>query len=266
MYLVSARRNNIVVIEIILIISTTLSLSTFAFSFTQRTHTHTFNTKTALIPIRQRHLQKADRYRNERSIILKNKGALRCYSSLLVLKLSSSANPSSLFEFEEENNSDNEECWMIPPTNNIVECFLPTPRPEIEFNEVVNICLTSLQQNNEPYVNAGLEVCFNFSSDRTRAAFGGGGDKLVKFIEYAQNPTFGCMIGLKEWDVLSVGPEIAGTNIRGAMRTVLTNVLPMEGREKRFLWTLQKERRPPRAGCWLIHELLFVDMAFELTE
>jgi hypothetical protein len=31
------------------------------------------------------------------------------------------------------------------------------------------------------------------------------------------------------------------------------------------LWTLQQERRPPRQGCWLIHEVLYVKNAFELT-
>jgi len=79
---------------------------------------------------------------------------------------------------------------------------------------------------------------------------------------------------------------INGTVTRGAMQTVL-----MEAREagaaatsveknedddeedgdedkhggRKFLWTLQKERRPPRQGCWIIHEVLYVKNAFQQT-
>jgi len=93
-----------------------------------------------------------------------------------------------------------------------------------------------------------------------------GGD-LSNFIKYAQNPTFGSMIGLNEWSILSIGPEIVGTPTRGAMRTVLTNVISNKvgEREKQFLWTLQKERRPPNTGCWLIHEVLFMENAYQMT-
>ena len=30
-----------------------------------------------------------------------------------------------------------------------------------------------------------------------------------------------------------------------------------------FLWTLQQERRPPQAGCWLVASVLAVDKAYE---
>jgi len=110
----------------------------------------------------------------------------------------------------------------------------------------------------------GLEVSFNFSSDRCRSAYGG---SLQGFISYAANPTFGCMVNCREWSILSIGPEIAGTQVRGAMKTVLILVQPSSDKiaPRRFLWTLQKERRPPRQGCWLVHECLFVDNAYDMT-
>lgn len=91
---------------------------------------------------------------------------------------------------------------------------------------------------------------------------------MNNFIIFANNPTFGAMVNLKEWSILSIGPEIAGTNTRGAMRTVLTSVISTKNgvdKERKFLWTLQKERRPPKAGYWLIQEVLFVDNAFHIT-
>lgn len=36
--------------------------------------------------------------------------------------------------------------------------------------------------------------------------------------------------------------------------------------KRRFLWTLQKEVRPPRQDCWLVHEVLFTKNAFHQTE
>mmetsp|Transcript_18525 Transcript_18525/g.53413 ORF Transcript_18525/g.53413 Transcript_18525/m.53413 type:complete len:212 (-) Transcript_18525:295-930(-) len=139
---------------------------------------------------------------------------------------------------------------------------LPCPYPELNAENVVQLCMDNLLSNDEPRANAGLEVCFNFSSDQCRAALGG---SLEKFIQYASNPTFGSMVGAKEWTKASVGPIIEGTNTRGAMQTVLVDVKPSNGRDRRFLWSLQRERRPPRQNCWLVHECIFVENSYLLT-
>ena len=34
---------------------------------------------------------------------------------------------------------------------------------------------------------------------------------------------------------------------------------------RRFLWTLQQERRPPLQNCWMIHEVLYTKNAFQQT-
>ena len=140
---------------------------------------------------------------------------------------------------------------------------LPQPSPELSAEDIVHICMDSLAKNDEPRANAGLEVCFDFSSDRCRAALGG---SLENFINFASNPIFASMVNAKEWNVVSVGPVIAGSQTRGAMKTVLIDLKPESGRDRRFLWTLQQERRPPRQGCWLVHECIFVENAFAMTE
>lgn len=118
--------------------------------------------------------------------------------------------------------------------------------------------------------DAGLEVCFNFSSDRCQAALGG---SLEKFKQYATNPVFGYLVNCCDYEVVSVGPVIAGTLTRGAMQTVLLDAIqsPADGERhrkkenRRFLWTMQKERRPPRQDCWIIHEVIYVENAYLLT-
>lgn len=100
--------------------------------------------------------------------------------------------------------------------------------------EAVTTCMDALLHNDSPRENAGLETCFEFSSDRCRASLGG---SLQNFILYASNPTFGSMVDAKGFTVVNVGPVIAGTNTRGAMQTVLVNVTPAnDGKDRHFLW------------------------------
>ena len=165
-----------------------------------------------------------------------------------------------------------EEVKKIPLKKNVILATcreeLPQPNPDFPPEEVVQICMEYLQNNHIPEMNCGLEVCFQFSSDRCRAANGG---SLEQFVNRAANPTFQSMIDTISWDIVTVGPEIPGGPTRGPMKTVLVEVTPKQSEQtqfnnRRFLWTLQRERRPPRQGCWLVHECIFVDMAFALTE
>lgn len=144
----------------------------------------------------------------------------------------------------------------------IDEEFILFPSDDCDGPGIVMICMNALLKNSEPYSNAGLEVCWNFSSDRCRASQGG---SLQKFVEFARNPIFASMINAQNWEIKSIGPVIPGTANRGAMQTVLIEVLPQNGRPRDFLWTLQQERRPPRQNYWLVHECIFKDNAWAQT-
>lgn len=147
--------------------------------------------------------------------------------------------------------------------SNIIEYddILPNPNPDIKPIEVVQFCMDVMMTKDN---NEGLEVCFNFSSDFLRAPFEG---KLEKFIQHANNPVFGPLVKCTKYDIVNQGPLIEGTNTRGAMQTFLMDIIsPGSEEPRRYLWTLQKERRPPRSGCWLVHECLYVKYAFQQTE
>ena len=62
---------------------------------------------------------------------------------------------------------------------------------------------------------------------------------------------------------------IAATPTRGAICKMVVHVRCRDGRpmpSRKFLWTLQQERRPPQVGCWLISSVLALDRALnELT-
>lgn len=187
----------------------------------------------------------------------------KAFSSLGIYRRGLSDSNTKIYGIDFSNIQD-DECDFVTTSFDFKYDCLPQPGPEIKPEDVVSLCMESLQNNNEPIINAGLQVCFNFSSDSCRAANGG---SLEAFTTYASNPTFQVLVNNQEWKVLSVGPEIAGTNTRGAMKTVLISVLPADEKihEKKFLWTLIKERRPPRQGFWLVHECISVDNAYALT-
>jgi hypothetical protein len=171
---------------------------------------------------------------------------------------------SRLFDVEEEpeRRRDTIASASGSPMFGVDEYFIAFPSRNYEAAEIVQLCMDALLHNGEPYANAGLEVCWNFSSDRCRAAQG---SSLEKFIQFANNPVFGSMVDAQTWRITSTGPLIPGTQTRGAMQTVLAEVVPAQGRTREFLWTLQRERRPPRQDCWLVHECLFKDAAYEQT-
>jgi hypothetical protein len=99
--------------------------------------------------------------------------------------------------------------------------------------DIVITCMDGLSNNDTPWANAGLELCWEYSSDRNMAAQGG---NLDKFITYASNPTFSAMVNAKEYSIENVGNLIPGTMTRGAMQTVLVKVQSLKGEERSFLW------------------------------
>jgi hypothetical protein len=137
--------------------------------------------------------------------------------------------------------------WESTPDNNDPQVFcsfevaddysLKFPHSDMTAQDIVAACMDALLQNDIPRKNAGLEVCFYFSSDRCRAALGG---SVEDFISYASNPTFGSMTNANEYIVLSVGPIIPATMTRGAMQTVLVRVTPLKGDHRTFLWYVCK--------------------------
>lgn len=174
-----------------------------------------------------------------------------------------------------------------------------SPKPELDAVQVATLCMNALKTMK---ASDSLEICFNFSSDRCRAAVGG---TLEEFVRYAANPSFGPLVNCDDYEIVSIGPVIPGGTHRGEMQTVLMDIkkgltvqdalkVAEESQRKRptfeerlrqreieatgevgevvndgkirYLWTLQKERRPPRQDCWLVHEVLFTKNAFQQTE
>lgn len=143
------------------------------------------------------------------------------------------------------------------------------PDPNMKPEDVILALVRGLQFNDVPEPDSGLRRCFEFSCDMCKAAVGGvesraGGASVETFIKYAKNPTFQSMLDCTSF---KRGPinVIAGTETRGALATQVVTILRDGSKDRKFLWTLQQERRPPLEGCWLVRECLFMENAIELT-
>lgn len=147
---------------------------------------------------------------------------------------------------------------------------LPTgPSADLSPHDVVVACMVALQDNDVPAeVNVrsedwGRRYNWGFFSGMVRANWRGDVEEFVR--EARNNPTgmANCDHFETDEDTFSV---IAGTATRGAICKVVVHVqcrdaIPMAKRS--FLWTLQQERRPPQAGCWLVTSVLAMDRALE---
>ena len=144
------------------------------------------------------------------------------------------------------------------------------PSARLTPHDVVISCMVALQENDnmDLVLNRGLDwgrrFNWNFFGGMVRANWRGSVDEFCR--EARNNPTgmAGC-----EWfnTVEETIAVIPGTQTRGATCKMVVDVRPLDGRpmkERKFLWTLEQERRPPQAGCWLISSVLAVDRAIDV--
>ncbi|EKX32478.1 hypothetical protein GUITHDRAFT_148590 [Guillardia theta CCMP2712] len=140
------------------------------------------------------------------------------------------------------------------------------PSPEFSAEEVMYYILEGLKHNDFPEIDAGLKRCFAFSNNMCRSAVGGddsraGGTTVEHFIKYASNPTFQSLVRCEKYEREDMN-FLPSSPTRGALATQIAHITTKNGDKRRFLWTLEQERRPPQQGCWLIRQCLYTKNAF----
>ena len=174
------------------------------------------------------------------------------------------------------------------------------PALHLTPHDIVISCMVALQENDsaEHVVSKGVEwgrrFNWKFFGGMVRANWHGDIDTFVR--EAVNNPTglANCEWFNTEEDTIKMLP---GTQTRGATCKMIVSVrpfafapveqpatpdtgrlinparprgpaldvVPQPAKERKFLWTLQRERRPPQEGCWLISSVLAVDRALYET-
>ena len=117
-----------------------------------------------------------------------------------------------------------------------------------------------------------LPTLFRFTTPAGRVAFapppiqGGmqGGVTEAYFKENANHPLL-CLLECQAFAVVGEPTLIEPTMTRGGLGTAKLQVDMPEQPPRNFLVSLEQQRRPPLAGCWLIKEALALERtAFQM--
>ena len=124
-------------------------------------------------------------------------------------------------------------------TSLLAELLKPTP--EINPEEVVKIQLSSLMNNNEPYLNAGIEQTWEFAHPSNRAFTG----PIQRFTKMMYAPSYAVMLDHKKHDIIEV-------NLDKNIAYFFIELTSIDGKMFGFKWTLEKVKEEGGfKDCWM---------------
>lgn len=128
---------------------------------------------------------------------------------------------------------------ILLPTSVFAE--LQKPTPEIKPEDVVKIQLSSLMNNNQPYVNAGIEQTWEFAHPNNRMYTG----PLDNFIRMIKNPSYSMMIDHLEHNIIPVQEQEKSSYY-------FVELTDSNGKKFGFEWTVEKvEQNGEFKDCWM---------------
>jgi len=124
-------------------------------------------------------------------------------------------------------------------TSLLAELLKPTP--EINPEEVVKIQLSSLMNNNKPYLNAGIEQTWEFAHPSNRAFTG----PIKRFTQMMYAPSYAVMLDHKKHDIIEV-------KLDKNIAYFFIELTSIDGKIFGFRWTLQKVKEVGAfKDCWM---------------
>ena len=124
-------------------------------------------------------------------------------------------------------------------TSVLAELLKPTPA--INPEEVVKIQLSSLMNNNEPYLNAGIEQTWEFAHPSNRAFTG----PIQRFTQMMYAPSYAVMLNHKKHDIIEV-------KLDKNIAYFFIELTSTDGKIFGFKWTLEKVKEEGGfKDCWM---------------
>ena len=118
---------------------------------------------------------------------------------------------------------------------------LQKPTPDISPKDVVKIQLSSLMNNNQPYLNAGIEQTWEFAHPSNRAFTG----PLQRFTKMMYAPSYAVMLDHKKHDILEV-------RLEDNKAYFFIELTALDGKMFGFKWTLEKVKDDGIfKDCWM---------------
>ena len=124
-------------------------------------------------------------------------------------------------------------------TSLLAELIKPTP--EINPEEVVKIQLSSLMNNNDPYLNAGIEQTWEFAHPSNRAFTG----PIQRFTQMMYAPSYAVMLDHKKHEIIEV-------KLDKNIAYFFIELTSIDGKMFGFKWTLEKVKEEGGfKDCWM---------------
>ena len=115
------------------------------------------------------------------------------------------------------------------------------PMPAINPEEVVKIQLSSLMNNNEPYLNAGIEQTWEFAHPSNRAFTG----PIQRFTQMMYAPSYAVMLDHKKHEIIEV-------KLDKNIAYFFIELTSIDGKMYGFRWTLEKVKEEGGfKDCWM---------------
>jgi hypothetical protein len=128
------------------------------------------------------------------------------------------------------------------------EYDLPKPHPDLAPDEVIRIVVEALQNNDEPCMDCGLQVAFNFASPANRAVTG----PLPRFVEMVKNPMYLPLLHPGRVEIEPI--EIQGEHAEQRMR-----ITSQDGTTAAYVWVLSRQAGPAWKDCWMTDSVIRVE-------
>ncbi len=117
---------------------------------------------------------------------------------------------------------------------------LPQPHPDMTPREVVELQLSLLRTNNQPYPNYGICAAFNFASPANKETTG----PLDRFVQLVQNPLYNFLLNYHT-------RQMGALTMQGEQATQRVRLVDALGRSALFVFILSRQVHSPFAGCWM---------------
>ena len=121
-----------------------------------------------------------------------------------------------------------------------------TPSKEITPFDVIKIQLAALQNNNQPYKDAGIEQTWNFAHPRNKKMTG----PFPKFREMLYDENYVILIN-------HLSHEIKLVEQKENMYVFAVSILSNESKNYVYIWVVQKVQHGALKDCWLTTSVSF---------
>jgi len=120
-------------------------------------------------------------------------------------------------------------------------CEIIKPNVSLEPNKVIEIQLTALQKNNNPYQNAGIEQTWEFAHPSNRIFTG----PLKRFTNMMYSSSYKMMLNHQKHEILEV-------KVHNEIAFYFIELTDIEGNQYGFQWILEKVSiEDIYENCWM---------------